>query len=131
MAASDVIVVPSHYESFGIVLVEAMALARPVVASTAGSIPEVLEEGVHGYLVPPGHADLLSQRIRDMVQNPIGAQRMGEAARQRVLQRFTADYMADQIAQLYYRLAETGSLETVMSSQSGSAFSVSTPLDRV
>ena len=62
-AALDVAVLPSYREAQGLVILEAMALARPVVASNVGGIPEMIEDGVTGLLVPPHDADALAAAI--------------------------------------------------------------------
>lgn len=106
MAASDVIILPSRHESFGIVLIEAMSLARPVVASATGGIPEVVLDGANGYLAPPGDASELSWRVLKMLDNPAQAAQLGQAGRERVRQIFTVERMAEQMAQLYRRVSQ-------------------------
>lgn len=101
MAASDVVLLPSRHESFGIVLIEAMSLGKPIVASAAGSIPEVVLDGVQGYLVPPHNAVELSQRVLHLLANPSQAENLGQAGRERVLQVFTVQRMVEQMAAIY------------------------------
>jgi glycosyltransferase involved in cell wall biosynthesis len=63
MAAADAIVVPSLYEGFGIVLLEAMAAGKPVVATTTGVAREVIRDGRNGFLIPPGDARTLAEKL--------------------------------------------------------------------
>lgn len=67
MNACDVLAVPSRYESFGCVVIEALACGRPVVASRAGGIPEVITDGIHGRLVEAGNPRQLAEAITDTV----------------------------------------------------------------
>ncbi|MFQ5767604.1 MAG: glycosyltransferase family 4 protein, partial [Acidobacteriota bacterium] len=85
----DVVVLPSRKEGFGLVLVEAMAAARPVLASRTGGIPEVVEPGVTGWLVAPGDAGALVEGLRQVVLNRFRVGEMGLLAR-RAAQRFQA-----------------------------------------
>ena len=85
LAASAVCVIPSHSESFGIAALEAMACARPVLASRVGGLPELIEDGVTGRLTPPHDPVSLAAAIGDLLANPANATRLGEAARGWVL----------------------------------------------
>jgi glycosyltransferase involved in cell wall biosynthesis len=72
-------VVPSHYESFGLVALEAMACGVAVVATQTGGLPEVIEDGSTGLLVPPGDASALAGAICELLGDPRKRSRMGEA----------------------------------------------------
>ena len=69
-AALDVAVLPSYREAQGLTILEAMALSRPVVASNVGGIPEMIEDGVTGLLVPPHDADALAAAIVRLLTGP-------------------------------------------------------------
>lgn len=89
-AESSVCVVPSMiYESFSYTAAQAMSCARPVAASRIGGIPEVVEDGVTGQLVPPGDAAALAEAVARILGDPARARAMGQAGRERVLARFT------------------------------------------
>ena len=94
-------VMPSYYETFGISVIEAMAFNLPVVATTAGALPEVVKDGVTGVLVPPGDPGALAEAIVRLLRDPDLRQRMGQAGRERVLAESTADRIADQMVQVY------------------------------
>jgi glycosyltransferase involved in cell wall biosynthesis len=100
-ANADVFVMPSLYETFGISMVEAMAFGLPVVATRAGAMPEVVEDGVTGVLVPPGDAQALADAILSLLNDRGRACRMGEAGRDRVATEFTVDRAVDQTLALY------------------------------
>jgi glycosyltransferase involved in cell wall biosynthesis len=87
MDRSSCLIVPSRSEGLGMVIVEAMARGRPVVASEVGGVPELVEPGVNGLLVPPGDAEELASAILTLARDPAGLRRMSTAARQRALQR--------------------------------------------
>jgi glycosyltransferase involved in cell wall biosynthesis len=84
LARAAVVVLPSHREGLPMVLLEAMAHGRAVVATPVGGIPTLVEESVTGLLVPPGDADSLRTAIERLLVDPDLRHRLGEAARERV-----------------------------------------------
>ncbi|HWC87751.1 MAG TPA: glycosyltransferase family 4 protein [Solirubrobacteraceae bacterium] len=86
----DVLVLPSRVEPFGTVLAEAMAVGTPVVASRVDGLPEVVEDGVSGRLVPPGEPDLLAAAVLEVLAR---RGEMGTAARERARRFFVEDYV--------------------------------------
>jgi len=89
--ALDVMVLPSLSEALGLVLLEAGALGVPVVATAVGGIPEVVEDGVTGILVPPGQPPALSRAVTQLLRDPARARAMGAAGRARVERDFTLE----------------------------------------
>ncbi len=79
--AADLLVLPSRYESFGMVALEAMACGRPVVVTSACGVATLIEDGEDGVVVPPCDARLLAARITALLSSPGGQRRMGAAAR--------------------------------------------------
>ena len=98
---AEVAVVPSLYEGFGFPAAEAMACELPVVASTAGALPEVVGNDGAGILVPPRNAPALAQAIKGLLQDPVLRQRMGVSARSRVLSLFNWEQAARQMVEVY------------------------------
>jgi glycosyltransferase involved in cell wall biosynthesis len=86
---AEMAVCPSLYEGFGLPAGEAMACGLPVVATTGGALPEVVEDGVTGILVPPGDPYGLAAAIRTLMDDPDLRRRMGQAGRERVLEMFS------------------------------------------
>ena len=86
---AEMLVCPSLYEGFGLPAGEAMACGLPVAATTGGALPEVVEDGVTGILVPPGDAPALAEAIRTLMSDPDLRRRMGQAGRERVLEKFS------------------------------------------
>jgi glycosyltransferase involved in cell wall biosynthesis len=104
MQQFEVFVFSSYLEGLGTALLDAMALRKPVVATCAGGIPEAVQDGVTGILVPPRQPQALAQAVHQLLRHPEQRQRFGEAGRKRVEQCFTAQRMAAQTLQLYRRL---------------------------
>lgn len=91
LGASDVLVSSSHFESFGMVQIEAMACGVPVVSTEVGGPAETIVDGVTGYLVPPRRPDLIAGRVRELLDSDRLRDRMGLAGRQRVVEKFSLD----------------------------------------
>lgn len=110
LAAADLVIQPSHMEGLCSSLIDAMLAARPIVASHAGGIPDLLEvnEGAAqvGWLVPPKSPESLANAINEALADQTAAQRRGLDARERALQKFTADNMVDATLATYRRIAE-------------------------
>lgn len=100
MKALDVLVAPSHYEGFGLVLAEAMGVGTPVVGTRASSIPELVDHGVEGLLVPARDADALAEAMIELGRDPELRARMGTAGQARVRRDFTVELMLDRHEQL-------------------------------
>jgi glycosyltransferase involved in cell wall biosynthesis len=83
MPIFDIFVLPSLNEGMGRVLVEAMAAGKPVVASQVGGIPDLVQHGENGLLVPPGDEQALAEAIRQLIDDPEKAKAMGRCGRQR------------------------------------------------
>lgn len=103
--AAAVSVIPSLEEGFGIPAAEAMGCEVPVVASDAGGLPEVVEDGVTGLVVPRGDASALAGAIASLLADPQLQRRMGQAGRERALRLFDWDRTAQQFEELYREIA--------------------------
>jgi len=108
LRAMDIFVLPSLSEGIPMALLEAMASSRPVIASRVGGIPEVIDDGVEGFLIEPMDIHGLANRCLQLIQAPDSAKRMGEKARQRVEQDFSAESMASKVTMLYRELLAAG-----------------------
>jgi glycosyltransferase involved in cell wall biosynthesis len=102
-------------ELLGLSLVEAMASGTPVVASRVGGLPEVVRDGETGFLVQPGNVDELRDRIATLLENRKLADRMGRAAREAVLDRFTWDACARRCLESYREVVKPDSAGQVSS----------------
>jgi glycosyltransferase involved in cell wall biosynthesis len=91
-------------ELLGLVVLEAMASGTPVVCSAVGGLPEVVQDGVTGFLVEPGNVDELHERLAELLENRALARRMGENARALALERFTWEACADRCLSAYGEL---------------------------
>jgi D-inositol-3-phosphate glycosyltransferase len=99
-SAADVCVVPSLYESFGLVALEAMACGTPVIASRVGGLQTTVEDGVTGLLVPVGDADALADKLKLILQNRKLRERLGANGRQKA-QSYTWRSVAERVVRLY------------------------------
>jgi glycosyltransferase involved in cell wall biosynthesis len=97
---AEMVVVPSLYEPFGLVALEAMACGRPTVASRTGGLAEVIAHGRTGYLVPPGDYLSLAQRMVQLLLEPAQAVAIGQAAHQEAM-RYGWERIADLTRDLY------------------------------
>lgn len=104
LQALDIFVLPSLSEGIPMALLEAMAASRAVVASRVGGIPEIVEDGVEGILVEPMDVNRLAESCVRLIDSPETAMKMGEQARKRVVQDFSASVMADRVEGLYKQL---------------------------
>lgn len=103
---SAILVVPSAWqEPFGLVATEAMALARPVIASNRGALPEIVVHGETGYIFESGDLMLLASQMRDLLTNPKRAREFGVAGRARALEFYDQRRVTKQYLQLYSQLA--------------------------
>lgn len=100
-AALDVAVLPSYREAQGLSVLEAMALSRPVVASNVGGIPEMIEDGVSGILVPPRDPQALAGAIVRLLEDHQLADVLGRAGHDLVHSRFCLEQMVASIADIY------------------------------
>ena len=100
-AALDVAVLPSYREAQGLTILEAMALSRPVVASNVGGIPEMVEDGVTGLLVPPHDAAALTAAIVRLLTDHPYADMLGRAGHDLVHDRFCLELMVEAVASIY------------------------------
>lgn len=100
-AASNVVVLPSLIEGFGIVLLEAMATAKPCVAAKAGGTEDAVEDGVTGFLVPPADSKALFEKLLILLEDEELSKKFGNAGRKWVEKMFTWEKVAKQTVELY------------------------------
>lgn len=108
MGACDVVLFPTGAgfgEGFGLVNLEAMALGRPIVGSAVASVPEIVDDGVTGRLVPPDLVDPLAQALLELAADPAVRRRMGAVARERAVERFSLDQMVERTLAVYREVA--------------------------
>ena len=82
---------PSHHETFGRVLLEAMSFRLPIVASDTGGIPTIVENGISGFLIPVRHSDIFAEKIKILLNDPRLAHEMGNIGRQIFIQKFSEE----------------------------------------
>ncbi len=99
--ASDIVILTTHSEGLGRVLLEAQAMRKPVVAYDAGGVREALADGETGHLVPVGDVERLAERMRQLLGDARVRDQMGDAGRLRVVNQFSLDALAERHERLY------------------------------
>ncbi|MDH6060642.1 glycosyltransferase family 1 protein [Chrysosporum bergii ANA360D] len=105
-AAADVCVVPSHYEPFGLVAIEAMASGTPVVASNVGGLQFTVIPEVTGLLVPPQDVAAFAAAIDRVLLNPQWGEKLGQAGKKHVESKFSWDGVATRLSELYGQIRQ-------------------------
>ena len=98
---AELVVSPSLYEGFGLPAAEAMSCGRPVIATTGGAFPEVIDHAETGWLVPPGDAEALADAIRMLMDDQPLRERLGSAGRRAILERFNWRKAAEETLAVY------------------------------
>jgi glycosyltransferase involved in cell wall biosynthesis len=112
-AACDVFCLPSFAEGVPIVLMEAMAMEIPVVTTAITGIPELVQDGVSGFLVRPGRVDELAERLAQLLTDPSLRATMGRAGRRKVVAEYDSEHNARELAQLFAtRASGAGDLQS-------------------
>jgi glycosyltransferase involved in cell wall biosynthesis len=104
LSQMDYFVLPSLWEGMPIVLLEAMAARRPIVATDVNGVTELLQHSVHAVLVPPRNAEALAAGVTALIEQPAYTSALVEAAFRRVSDSFSSKRMAADIEALYIRL---------------------------
>jgi glycosyltransferase involved in cell wall biosynthesis len=104
LQAADLGLFTSELETFGLSILEAMTFACPSLAWRVGGIPEVIEHGVSGILLPFGDIPALAAAVEDLIANPTRRHEMGLAAQRRARDLFSADRIVPQYQSLYHRV---------------------------
>jgi glycosyltransferase involved in cell wall biosynthesis len=105
-AAFDVFVLPSGNEGTPVTAIEALASGCPVVATSVGGVPDVVDDGVDGFLVEPGTVDGLASRLGELARDTELRTRMGAAGRERMQTRYSVDRLVDDMDRLYRELLD-------------------------
>jgi len=103
MQVIDVLLLPSFWEGFGIVLIEAMAAGKPAISTDTSSMPEIIVDGQTGYIVPPGDAEALAERTIRLLRDATLREKFGQASRQRVSEKFMHQHMIEEVENLFQR----------------------------
>jgi len=104
LSAIDILVVPSLLEGFPMITLEAMAMAKPIVATNIDGITEQIQDGVSGILVSPRNPELMAREIVRLLKDSTLAEKLGKLARQRVIEQFSVGRMVQETQKLYESL---------------------------
>lgn len=107
LAAMDLFVLPSLQQGLGTVMLEAMSLGRPVVATGVGGVYSVVRDGETGFVVPPSQSEALAEKMLLLADHPEVARRLGDAAREVVRRQFNVTRMIEETLALYREVGQT------------------------
>ncbi|MBN1541606.1 glycosyltransferase, partial [candidate division KSB1 bacterium] len=107
MKSIDCLVLPSYWEGFGIVLIEAMAAAKPCVTTNISSMPEIVVDGETGRVVPVADVDALTNALIEILRDPVLSRKYGCRGQLRVAEKFTIARMIDQLEALFVQTGNT------------------------
>jgi glycosyltransferase involved in cell wall biosynthesis len=105
--AMDLLVLPSLTEGLPNVVLEAFACAKPVIATNVGGVPEIVEDGINGILVPPERSDLLAEALKNFLAAPEKRRMMGEAGYRKVKSEFTFESQTKKLESIYLEVLDT------------------------
>jgi glycosyltransferase involved in cell wall biosynthesis len=108
--AFDAVVLPSGNEGTPVSAIEALAGGRPVVATRVGGVPDVIRDGVDGFLVDPGDVEQLAARLAELAGDPALRERLGAKGRAHVVPRYSVERLLDDVDRLYRSLLEENGL---------------------
>jgi glycosyltransferase involved in cell wall biosynthesis len=108
MAGAAVVVLPSTSEGLGRVIIEAMAVATPVIGTAVGGIPDLIENCVNGFLVPPNDPNALAKRLAWILENPLPARVMGQAGRAFAVEFFSTEVYVNGYRKIFQQARSNG-----------------------
>jgi len=102
-SAAEILIMPSHYESFGMVALEAMACGTPVVASQLGGLPFLVQDGITGFVVPGGDDEILARTLEKLIKDPELREKLGKQAAE-YAHFYSWDKIASRVKSIYEEL---------------------------
>ncbi|HMH42291.1 MAG TPA: N-acetyl-alpha-D-glucosaminyl L-malate synthase BshA [Pyrinomonadaceae bacterium] len=109
LCASDILLLPSEQESFGLAALEAMACELPIIASRVGGLPEVVDDGETGFLSPVGDVDKMADDVVRLLSDKKFRRQMGRRARESAISRYSTDKIIPQYIEFYERIIQSAS----------------------
>lgn len=114
LATMDIYLMTSRFEGLPVALLEAMAMERPVVSTPVGGIPEVIEEGRNGYLIPDTDLDRFRKKLSELLNDDKGRLEMGKHARETVMKNFGMERMQKELEEIYVQIHNAHESVTVL-----------------
>ncbi|MCX7761818.1 MAG: glycosyltransferase family 4 protein [Candidatus Kryptonium sp.] len=110
LSQSDIFVLPSRWEGLPLTIIEAMMAGLPVVASNVGGVSELVDNGVTGFLVPPGNVEVFVDALKTLVDNESLRQEMGKAGLKKAFEKFSLDNMLSKTNEVYWEVLRSKKL---------------------
>ncbi|RLB00740.1 MAG: glycosyltransferase family 1 protein, partial [Deltaproteobacteria bacterium] len=111
LVSSDIFVFPTHPpEAFPLVILEAMAVGLPIVSTEVGSIPEIVADGVNGFVVPPRNPQALASAVVHLIKDEIMRQNFGRASRRLFEERYTFESYRKNLYKIFKLIDATGGM---------------------
>ncbi len=108
LALMDLFIFPSRWsEAFGLTLVEAMSAGKPVIATQVGAVPEIVQHGVNGWLVPPDDPAFLAESVERLLSDQAAARELGQQAQMRAREAFGLERMVTEVERVYTEVQAT------------------------
>jgi glycosyltransferase involved in cell wall biosynthesis len=107
LSAMDIFCLPSLQQGLGAIMMEGMAMGKPVIASNVGGVYSVVSDGETGLLVPPSDSRRLAERIQELLNDPVAARAIGEAGRQLIRDNFNVETMVERTVELYHQVLQS------------------------
>ncbi len=114
LTAMDIFCLPSLQQGIGTIMLEAMAMGRPVIATRVGGVYRVVRENDTGLLVPPSNSEALARRILELLDDPEHARTIGHTARAEVIKEFSVEQMVSKTVALYHEILSTSPVVPVL-----------------
>lgn len=106
LSQSTMLILPSYTEGFPNVILEAMASCLPIIATQVGAIPEILQEGINGFLVPPGDIVTMKEKIFQILKDPGYFSRMGEINQKLVREKYDIKVIGKRLEEIYLQISQ-------------------------
>ena len=106
LSAMDIFCLPSIQQGLGAIMMEAMAMGKPVIASNVGGVYSVVHDRETGFLIPPSDSRTLADRIQELLNDPVAARAIGEAGRQWIRDNFNVESMVERTVDLYRQVLQ-------------------------
>lgn len=108
---SDILIYPSYNDAFPLVLLEAMQAGMPIIATKEGAIPEIVDDGITGFLVDKHHSDQIAKKLEILINNPELRKKLGDAGRKKFLEKYTLEIFESNMKNVFEDVLRKGNVQ--------------------